>query len=110
MADEDDATLDISTLNWLLFFRGECAPQLRRRAKCGEEVTCDKYSRDLHCAVIRGKRHHTYIVCGQTGKAPRLLAPRQKIGVRHRSLRDALAYVVLPELDETVRFRIRQWT
>src|SRR5215475_4357730 len=107
MADDNDATLNIPTSIWPLFFRLKYASQLRRRAKRSEEVTGDKYSADLHCAFVCRKRHLAHIVRRQTGKAPRLRAPRQEIGVRHRSLRGALAHVVLPELDESIRFRIR---
>src|SRR5262249_41505486 len=110
MADYNDATLNIPTLIWLLFFRSKCAPQLHRRAERGEEVAGDIYPGDLLCAVFRGKRRRTNIVRSQTGEAPRLRAPRQEIGIRHWSFRDAIALVALPELDEPIRFMIRQRT
>src|SRR6266508_6979726 len=108
MADDDDAAL-----LGLLFFRHKSAPQLRRRAERGEEVTGDKYSGDFYCAITGGNRRHPYIVYivrRQTGKAPRLRAPGQEIGVRDRRFRDTLAPVALPELHQAVGFVIRERT
>src|SRR5262245_9542311 len=99
MADDCDGGTFASrnaALNRSLFIRRKSAPQLRRRAERVEEVTCDKDSGDFHCALAGGQRHIPHIVRSQTGKAPRLLAPRQEIGVRDRSFGYDLPRVALP--------------
>src|SRR5262247_3703525 len=73
-----------AALNRSLFLRRKSSPQLRLRAERVEEVTGDKDSGDFHCALASGQRHIPHIVRSQTGKAPRLRAPRQEIGVRDR--------------------------
>src|SRR5262245_13640706 len=95
-----------AALNGLLLLRRKSAPQLRRRAECGEEITGDKDSGDFHCAIAGGQRHIMYIVSSQTGKAPRLRAPSQEISVRDRGFSDALAHVALPELRQAVGFPV----
>src|SRR5262245_31897293 len=96
-----------AALNRLLLLRSKSAPQLRRRAECGEEVTGYKDTGDFHRALAGGQRHITYIVSSQTGEAPRLRAPSQEIGVRDRGFSDALAQVALPELRQTVGLPVR---
>src|SRR5262245_1015296 len=97
-----------AALNRSLFLRRKSAPQLRRGAESVEEVTGDKDSGDLHCALAGGQRDIPHIVGSQTGIAPRLRAPRQEIGVRDWSFGDALAQVTLPELRQAVGFLVRK--
>src|SRR5215468_213245 len=111
MADDDNGgrlAPRIAALNGLLFLRREGAPQLQRRAERGEEVTGDKDSGDVYCALAGGERHISYIVRSQTGEAPRLRAPGQEIGVRDPNIGDALSQVALPELRQAVGFPVRK--